>query len=207
MHKSQCHRMCLWGACIVAVSLMVGCNGVDDESQVGAAPPTTVAASSGPVATTLPPVVKSAKIHYVIEAEAAVAIAGTMAVADDAEVGAGKYILIPRAPNKQDTSTGNLTFEIELPVDKDVRFWFRTKWGGSCSNSVELTVPGFTPKVIGEDGNYERWHWVKHKGPMLPLKAGTHKIVIAERESDSDLGIDQIVITTIKNFVPVEIEE
>jgi hypothetical protein len=139
--------------------------------------------------------------------EPAVAIAGTMAVADDAEVGAGKYILIPRAPNKQDTSTGNLTFEIELPVDKDVRFWFRTKWGGSCSNSVELTVPGFTPKVIGEDGNYERWHWVKHKGPMLPLKAGTHKIVIAERESDSDLGIDQIVITTIKNFVPVEIEE
>jgi hypothetical protein len=146
---------------------------------------------------------KPTKYHYVIEVEAAKNLSGSMTIADDPDVGGGKFVHVP-ARDKNAEPTGRLEFTLDLPVQREAYFWFRTLWKSECNNSVFLQVPGRPRIEVGEDGNYKRWHWVRVPGTVL-LEEGSQKIVIAEREDD--VGIDQIVVTTNKRFVPVEIEE
>ena len=144
-----------------------------------------------------------AKYHYVIEVEAAKNLSGSMTIADDPDVGGGKFVRVP-ARDKNAEPTGRLEVTLDLPVKREAYFWFRTLWKSECNNSVFLQVPG-RPKIeVGEDGNYKRWHWVRVPG-TVPLGDGRQKIVISEREDD--VGIDQLVVTTNQRFVPVEIEE
>ena len=146
---------------------------------------------------------KPTTYHYVIEVEAAQNLSGSMTIADDPDVGGGKFVYVP-ARDKNAEPTGRLEFTLDVPVQGEAYFWFRTLWKSECNNSVFLQVPGRPRIEVGEDGNYKRWHWVRVPG-TVPLEDGSQKIVITEREDD--VGIDQIVVTTNKRFVPVEIEE
>ena len=56
--------------------------------------------------------------------------------------------------------------------------------------------------VIGEDGTYGSWHWVK--GARITLTAGQHVIRFQNREDGAKL--DQFLLTNNSRYVPVRAE-
>lgn len=99
-------------------------------------------------------------------------------------------------------ATDSCWTEIDVPQDGAAFFWLRAKWSGGCSNSVLLKAPGVPPVIVGEDGTYRHWHWVR--GPRLEWKKGKKKIILQRREND--VALDQILITSDAEYVPVGIE-
>ena len=96
-----------------------------------------------------------------------------------------------------------MTIRTDLPSEEKAHFWLRTYWTGSCSNSLSMKL-GSSPKIlVGEDGTYKQWHWVR--GPVMPLPAGTHSVVFTAREDD--IRVDQVLVTSDKRYVPMGIEE
>ena len=82
------------------------------------------------------------------------------------------------------------------------RFWGRCHWYDGCGNSFFLKI-GNKPKVVlGQDGTYQVWHWVK--GPRMALNAGTHQIVIQNREDGAKM--DQFLLTSDEKYIPVRAE-
>ena len=68
--------------------------------------------------------------------------------------------------------------------------WARTFWANGCGNSVEVAVNGAGPKVLGEDGQYDSWHWVGGKA-RVTLKAGVNTMKLHNHETG--VRVDQIV--------------
>ncbi|MCJ8329781.1 MAG: hypothetical protein HRT89_08265 [Lentisphaeria bacterium] len=98
---------------------------------------------------------------------------------------------------------GIASYKLDLDDDREVNFWFRVKWNGTCANSFNLRFTGEPAKVIGDDDSLE-WHWVR--GPQdYNLSKGEFKFDIEQREDD--IMIDQIYLTDNKTFVPQGIEK
>ena len=122
---------------------------------------------------------------------------------DGEDVSGGKCLLVPAGLAKAKKLDGELTFDLELPSDDKAHVWLRVYWTGSCSNSLNMKI-GKAPKMlVGEDGTYKQWHWVR--GPVMPLGAGSHPVVITAREDE--IRVDQILVTADKRYVPMGIEE
>lgn len=160
-----------------------------------AEPAATSEAGKAPAATPLP-------YHQVIEAESATVADGDFAEFATPGASAGACLRIAPSAEKK-AFGGSAEFAIELPKAQQVSIWFRTRWGGTCANSFELVAPAGPLQLIGEDGTYGAWHWVK--GSRLPLAAGKNVFVMKPREPD--VQIDQIVVTADEGFVPMGVEQ
>ncbi len=180
---------------ISALLMLAGCGG-DKPSTV-----TSDGAEAGGIVSPVNP----QSFHIILEAEEVTGVSPPAYIADETEVSKGKCIRIPlRDKGKEpEAPVVELKIDVTVPVEREVHFWFRTYWTGSCSNSILLRVPGLPEQIVGEDGTYNHWHWVK--GPSLKLPQGKQTITIKQREDD--IGIDQIVVTSNAAFVPVDIEE
>ena len=55
-----------------------------------------------------------------------------------------------------------------------------------------------------EDSVYKTWHWVKLQKPLRQLAAGSHLLVLGNREDGS--GVDQILLTQDADYRPTGIE-
>ncbi len=144
-----------------------------------------------------------AGFHLLIEAESIPTIAAPMTVTDDSDAGGGKCVTIPVGLPKDAPLTGRLETTLDIPAAAKAYCWYRVYWNGSCSNSVTAKLGDFPEFIVGEDGTYNAWHWVK--SPPLPLQAGPLTLTIGQREED--IRIDQILITSDADYVPVSIEE
>ena len=127
---------------------------------------------------------------------------------DDASGGA--YLEIPeKSGNPPDLNAGKAVLAVDVSEDGSYFFWLRAYWEGECSNSLQVRIDDRPPFVVGEDGTYHTWHWVKY--PMsrlttLPaLSRGRHTLTLLNREDG--VRMDQILLTTDKRFVPVGIEK
>ncbi len=153
---------------------------------------------------------QSKDYHLVLEAEAAV-IGAPFKVAEEKGVSGGNYLRIPIIGKDQKTKawkdpsmkTGRAELAAEIPANGEARVWFRTYWGGTCSNSAKLVLPSGAQQTIGGDETYKVWHWVRAPR-SLTLKKGSQTFSIRPREDN--IGIDQIIVTTDKEFVPQGIE-
>lgn len=166
-----------------------------------ASPPSPVPPSAGGAAA--PAAVPG--YHLLLEAEALGAVAAPFEVEEQQSeaVSGGKCLLVPAGLAKAKKLDGELAFNLELPSDETAHFWLRVYWTGSCSNSLNMKLGKLPKMLVGEDGTYKQWHWVR--GPVVPLPAGNHPVVITAREDD--IRIDQLLVTADQRYVPMGIEE
>ncbi len=140
-----------------------------------------------------------------VEAEKASTVESPLkkvAKADKAWSGGG-YIDIPWDRNKT-KGIGSATLKFNVKTAGVYYVWARTFWANGCGNSVEVSVNGSSPKILGEDGNYDKWHWVGGKA-RVQLKAGANTIVLKNRETG--VKVDQYFFSQDAEYVPVGIRK
>lgn len=150
----------------------------------------------------------AATVKIVVEGEDYFAISPSMAKATGStEASRGAYVHIPlRRPHATTetgpSDTGNARYKVNVPTAGSYQLWARANWYDSCGNSFFVIVDDKPSVVIGEDGTYGKWHWVK--GPLLSLSAGQHIIRIQNREDGAKL--DQFMLINTTRYVPVRAE-
>jgi hypothetical protein len=145
----------------------------------------------------------SARWQQVIEAESGSALTAPMVVQDQADASGGKCVAIPLGQPKDVAPTGSIKLTLTAPREAEITLWYRVHWAGTCSNSFTAKVAGQPELIVGEDGTYQTWHWVKT--PPLTVPAGPLEVVIVQREED--VRLDQVLVTTDADYVPMGIEE
>lgn len=110
--------------------------------------------------------------------------------------GRGFLAIAPAAP----LGVGSATFKLNLKKGGAYFVWARTFWMNGVGNSILLTVNG-SPRILGEDGTYGKWHWVYNPTPVK-LKTGANTIVLGNRESG--VQIDQILFTSNPDYCPTK---
>lgn len=156
--------------------------------------------------------------NVVVEAEAAVATEMPVAVVTNAAAGedvehsasGNAFLVIPEdAGNPPKLNKGFAKFEIDIPSNGKYRLWARVKWEGECSNSFTVKIDDMSAFILGDDGTFGKWHWVKYPigklTELIELKKGTHTVVFKNREDG--VALDQILFTSEKRFVPVGIQK
>ncbi len=149
----------------------------------------------------------AARVKIVVEAEKCATITPSMQKVTSAVASNGAFIQIPlRRPHATSETgpadSGNATYSVNIPSAGSYRFWGRTHWHDGCGNSFFLKIAGKPAVVLGQDGTYQRWHWVK--GPTVQLPAGALSVVIQNREDGAK--IDQFMLINDLNYVPVRAE-
>lgn len=156
--------------------------------------------------------------NIVVEAEAAVQTESPVAVVTNAPAGGdaghktsgNAFLVIPEdAGNPPKLNKGFAKYEINIPADGEYRLWARVKWEGECSNSFTVEIDEKQKFIIGENGTFGIWHWVKYPigkiTKLIKLEKGTHTVVFRNREDG--VALDQIVFSSDKRFVPVGIQK
>jgi len=121
----------------------------------------------------------------------------------------GPFLEIPEgAGNPPKRNEGLARFPLNIPADADYTLWCRVFWEGECSNSFRITFDDQPAFLFGEDATYKTWHWVKYPvsrtAKRIHLTQGPHILTFHNREDG--VRLDQILISTDKRFVPVDIE-
>ena len=153
---------------------------------------------------------QAAGVKICIEAESAPASELPMAVASNGVAGAsGTYLEIPEgAGNPPKLDAGKAAFTVDVPEDGLFTLWCRVWWEGECSNSFTVMAddqPGF---LFGEDATYKVWHWVKYpvSRTVAPIKLDKGKHTLTFRNREDGVRLDQVLLSSDKRFVPVDIE-
>ena len=113
------------------------------------------------------------------------------------------YVDIPWDKNKS-KGIGSATIYFNVQKAGTYYLWARTFWANGCGNSIGGKVNGGGTITLGEDGTYDKWHWVGGK-TRVKLKAGRNKFVITNRETG--VRADQIFLCTDKNYTPTGIRK
>lgn len=150
----------------------------------------------------------AANVKIVVEAENCVSITPSMEKVSSTLASGGAFIQIPlqRPHGTQEgapVDQGSAKYVVKIPVAGTYRFWGRAHWHDGCGNSFFLKIGDKPWVVFGQDGTYQRWHWVK--GPTVELPAGNVEIIVRNREDGAKL--DQFLLTTNLNYVPVRAEK
>ena len=141
----------------------------------------------------------------VVKVEAATPPAGITAVKG---ASGETYLEIPEGKgNPPKVTTGKAAYTLQIPADGTYVLWLRVYWEGECSNSFGVQLNDGAEFSFGQDGTYKSWHWVKSPPRIrqLNLKKGTCTLTLKNREDG--VRVDQIVLTTQRRFVPVDIED
>lgn len=149
----------------------------------------------------------AARGKVVVEAEKYVSIQASMAKAVSSLASGGAFIQIPlRRPHATSETgpadQGKATYKVNIGAAGSYRFWGRCHWQDGCGNSFFVKISDKPAVVLGQDGTYQRWHWVK--GPTVQLPAGQCTVVIQNREDGAK--IDQFLLTSNLSYVPVRAE-
>jgi hypothetical protein len=118
-------------------------------------------------------------------------------------VSGGGYLEIPWDENKT-KGLGDATYTFNVKTAGTYYVWARTFWANGCGNSIEVSVNGTPPKILGEDGQYDSWHWVGGKA-RVTLKAGTNTLKLHNRETG--IRVDQFFLCQDANYTPVGIRK
>ena len=151
--------------------------------------------------------VGAASNKVMVEAEKYTSITPSMAKASDSLASGGFCVQVPVARPHGTTEgaskdQGKAVYTVNVPSAGTYRFWARTWWFDGCGNSFHLKIGTKPAVVLGQDGTYKKWHWVK--GPVMQLPAGTVTIVVQNREDGAKL--DQFLLTKDQRYIPVRAE-
>jgi hypothetical protein len=123
------------------------------------------------------------------------------------EVSTGKFLMIAQGKGCPPTMTaGMASFTFTVETDGDYYLWCRTWWLDECSNSFLINIDDAKPFIFGEDSTFKTWHWVKAplRLKQLTLTKGKHTLTFRNREDG--VYLNQILLTSDKKYVPVDIE-
>ncbi len=134
----------------------------------------------------------------VLEAEEAVAFLPPMHKAERRDASSGFSLKIDEGAGKPPVVEGSAVYGVDIAEHGRYRIWVRGWWNDGCSNSVAASFDGGPPYLMGNDGNYWQWHWVR--GPALDLQPGRHELTLFEREDH--LEIDEIALSNDDGFTP-----
>ncbi len=107
------------------------------------------------------------------------------------------YLEVPPEAGKKG---GDAAYTISVAQAGSYSVWARTFWQDGCGNSVGVQVDDYSPATLGQDGTYNRWHWVNAKGAKYKLSAGKHTVKLLNREDG--IMVDQVFLTTDDEYVP-----
>lgn len=116
--------------------------------------------------------------------------------------GAG-YLDIPWDKNKS-KGVGQAGYRVNVKSSGMYYLWARTFWANGCGNSIAVSVNGGAPITLGEDGTYDKWHWVGGNA-RVNLKAGANTFVIHNRETG--VRVDQVFLTQDRDYTPTGIRK
>jgi hypothetical protein len=110
----------------------------------------------------------------------------------------GGYVLIPAKANGakkgRDDLPGKVTFKVKVPAKGEYWVWGRCLWPNGCGNSFYVRKADGKNQIMGEDGTYDVWHWMKCRDFKLALSQGVNTIIVANREDG--VMLDQVFLTT-----------
>ena len=84
------------------------------------------------------------------------------------------------------------SYPFSLSRPTTVTLWLRASWQDGCGNSIAASFDDGPPRLVGNDGTYHTWHWVR--GFQAELETGQHELKLHPREDG--LGLDQILVTS-----------
>ncbi|MBV9469202.1 MAG: hypothetical protein JO316_17425 [Abitibacteriaceae bacterium] len=109
------------------------------------------------------------------------------------------YIEIPWDKNKS-KGVGQASYRVNVKTPGVYYLWARTFWANGCGNSIAVAVNGGEPKILGEDGTYNKWHWVGG-AVRVALKPGVNTVVLKNRETG--ICVDQFFLCQDPEYTPV----
>jgi hypothetical protein len=119
----------------------------------------------------------------------------------NSEYSGSGFLEIPWDQNKT-KGIGQAGYRINVAKPGVYYIWARTFWANGCGNSIALSVNGAAPKVLGEDGTYNKWHWVGGTS-RVQLKAGVNTVVLKNHETG--VRVDQFFFCQDGDYTPVNI--
>ncbi len=112
------------------------------------------------------------------------------------------FIEIPWDQNKT-KGIGSATIRFKAPKAGVYTLWARVYWANGCGNSIAANVNGAgSDKVLGEDGNYDKWHWVGGRA-KVSLKKGLNVLVLKNHETG--VRVDEFFLCTDAEYTPVNV--
>ena len=139
-----------------------------------------------------------ARYGVVVEAENPVSISLPFRILADSACSGGTCIIIPRGTGKPPQVVGRLRYLSRVTRKAEYRLWLRTWWRDGDGNSFTVQLGDITPVTVGQDGTYQRWHWVP--GPLVTLDSGTHNIFVFNREDG--VRLDRLLLAPDRDFIP-----
>lgn len=140
--------------------------------------------------------------RILLEAEDAQEIQPLFRIAANAAASGNKCIEVPGdaggkvAPSGKDLP-GHAKFVFTVKHPGHYHLWGRAFWLDGCGNSFTMKLDDGDEHTFGNDGTYERWHWIEWRVRNgLKLDAGKHTLLVKCRESGTLL--DQILLTTVE---------
>ena len=113
------------------------------------------------------------------------------------------YLDIPWDQNRT-KGVGSATVRVNVKTAGTYYLWARTFWANGCGNSIGVSVNGGDSITLGEDGTYDKWHWVGGNA-RVKLKAGVNTFVIKNRETG--VRVDQIFLCQDGDYTPTGIRK
>ena len=144
-----------------------------------------------------------AKPVLALEIEDAAAIPAPFEIVEDPAASAGRALRLgelSKARMLRLLSVPQLQFEVDKPGTYQT--WLHARWRDGCANSVAIKHNDAPAILVGNDGLYQQYHWVK--GPELTIGAGTQRIGFEPRESFVQL--DLLVLAKPGNRPPPQIQ-
>jgi hypothetical protein len=142
----------------------------------------------------------NAKVCFEAESAATVQSPIKKVLAGTSNKYSGKgYLDIPWDQNKT-KGVGQAIVKVNVKKAGTYYLWARTFWANGCGNSIAVGVNGGSPITLGEDGTYDKWHWVGGN-TRVNLKAGVNTFVIKNRETG--VRVDQIFLCQDGDYTPV----
>ena len=155
--------------------------------------------------------------RIVMEAEATTTIEAPFAVVAEGAAGAvagasGGYLEIAAGkgkPPEEKDKIAKVTYAFEVEAEDAFVLWLRVYWEGECNNSFNARFDEGPQFLIGETPTFKKWHWVKfpvaRNAAPVRLAKGSHTLTLFHRQDG--VRVDQILLTTDRRYVPVEIEK
>jgi hypothetical protein len=123
---------------------------------------------------------------------------------DDAEASNGRFIQI-RKLQRTGSDQGLARYDVDIPQPGEYVLWARVKWENGCGNSFVVFIGDEENKShIGQDGIYDRWHWIREL-KEYKLEKGENRIVFSGTEDG--VRLDKILLTNNLDYVPQGTEQ
>ncbi|HET6383257.1 MAG TPA: hypothetical protein VFJ58_07695 [Armatimonadota bacterium] len=138
------------------------------------------------------------------EAESANTITHPFQVITDSRASGHKCVVQPLHSGRPPQVNCAATYKVRITQPGRYHIWGRALWPNGCANSVYVRLDKGPLLTLGQDGTYNRWHWVEVKGHAFTLTRGVHTFQMVNREDGPEM--DEFYFTTDEDYVPVGAE-